>query len=174
MIKAVGRKWWLIAVFGLVTLGFGVALTFKPSKSVHVIAVIIAIWLLILGVVRLLQAIGAKGERLGLSVVGLVAILFSLLLFHHTSTSIAIVGFFIGIFWTIGGVAQMLYGLAGGDDGKIDWWVTLLGLVSTAVGVLCLVYPKLSLSILSVIVGLGMIVYGLIELVVSFRIRKLK
>src|ERR1700712_5757257 len=65
-IRSFGEKWWLLAVFGVVTLGFGVALTFQPGNSVHTIAVIIRIWLLILGVFRLIQAIGATGERIGL------------------------------------------------------------------------------------------------------------
>ena len=61
-IRSFGEKWWLLAVFGVITLGFGlVALTFQPGNSVHTIAVIIGIWLLILGVFRLIQVIGATG-----------------------------------------------------------------------------------------------------------------
>ena len=38
---------------------------------------------------------------------------------------------------------------------------------------LCLVYPSLSLSIICVIVGLGMVVYGIVELVASLQLRQL-
>jgi uncharacterized membrane protein HdeD (DUF308 family) len=170
-IKAIADAWWLLLLFGVITIGFGIALTFKPSKSVHVIAVIFGIWLLILGAVRLIQAIGARGERTGLVVVGLLSILIALLLLRHTSTTIDTVGFIIGIFWTIGGVAQLFAGF-GGHDG-IDWWFVLLGVISTAIGILCLVYPSLSLSIICVIIGIGMLVYGIVEVVASFQLRKL-
>ncbi len=173
MLRAVGRKWWLVAVFGVITLGFGVVLTIRPSKSVHTIAIIFAIWLLVLGVVRLLQAIGSAGQRFGLIVVGLLSILVAILLLHHTSTSLAFVGFVIGIFWTIGGIAQFFEGFSA-NDGKVSWPIVFLGVVSTAIGVLCLVYPKLSLSIISVIIGLGLIVYGLVEILASVELRKLK
>ena len=73
-IKTAGQRWWLLAAFGVITLVFGVVLTFKPGKSVHTIAVIFGIWLLILGVIRLVQAIGAAGERTGFLLVGLVSI----------------------------------------------------------------------------------------------------
>ena len=169
-IRQLGRAWWLLALFGVITIGFGVVLTFKPSKSVHVIAVIFGIWLLILGAVRLIQAIGARGERFGLVVVGLLSIFIALLLLRHTSTTIDFVGFIIGVFWTIGGVAHLFSGF-GADDG-IDWWFVLLGVISTAIGVLCLVYPSLSLSIICVIIGLGMIVYGIVELVAGLQLRK--
>ena len=171
MIQQLGRAWWLLAVFGVITVGFGIVLTFRPSKTVHVIAVIFGIWLLILGAVRLLQAIGARGERFGLVVMGLLSIFAALVLLRHTSTTIDVVGFVIGVFWTIGGIAQLFSGFSA-EDG-IDWWFVFLGVIATAIGVLCLVYPSLSLSIICVIVGLGMIIYGIVELVASLQLRKL-
>jgi uncharacterized membrane protein HdeD (DUF308 family) len=168
LVREVGRKWWLLFIFAVITIGFGVVLTFKPSSSVHTIAVIIGIWLLIVGLFRLIQAIATPGERLGYLAMGLLSILIAILLMHHTTTTVAVLGFIIGIFWTIGGVAQLFAGFA---DGR--WLVILGGVVSTAIGILCLVYPSLSLSIICVIVGLGLIVYGLVELMVSFEVRRL-
>lgn len=172
-IRAVGRAWWLFALFGVVTLGFGIVLTFKPSNSVHTIAVIFGIWLFILGVVRLIQAIGATGERTGLILAGLLAILIALLLLHHTTTTVAVLGFIIGIFWTIGGVTQLFHGFSA-NDGKVSWGIVLLGLIATTIGILCLVYPSLSLSIICVIIGVGMIVYGIVEIVASLEVRELR
>jgi len=173
MIRSVGSKWWLLALFGLITVGFGVVLTFKPGKSVHAIAVILGIWLLIVGVVRLIQAIGGTGERVGLLVVGLLAIVIALLLLHHTTTTVAVLGFTIGIFWTIGGIAQLIHGFSA-NDGAVSWPVVLLGVIATIIGVLCLVYPSLSLSIICVITGVGMIVYGIVEIIVGLQVRKLQ
>jgi uncharacterized membrane protein HdeD (DUF308 family) len=173
MVKTVGQKWWLLTLFGVVTLAFGVVLTFKPSNSVHAIAVIIGIWLLILGVVRLIQAIGATGERMPLVAVGLLAILIAILLLHHTTTTVAVLGFIVGIFWTIGGVAELVHGF-NANEGRVSWPMVLLGVVATIVGILCLVYPSLSLSIICVIVGLGLIVYGLVEILAGFEVRRLR
>jgi len=172
-LRAIGQKWWLIATFGVITLGFGIVLTFKPGKSVHAIAVILGIWLLILGVFRLIEAIGATGERVGLLIVGLLAIVIAILLLHHTTTTVAVVGFIVGIFWTIGGIAQLMQGFSA-NDGKVSWLVVALGAISTIVGILCLVYPSLSLSIICVITGIGMIVYGIVEILLSLQVRKLK
>ena len=77
-VKEIGQRWWLLTVFGVITVGFGIVLTFKPGKSVHAIAIIIGIWLLILGVVELIRAIGASGERTGFVIVGLLAIVIAL------------------------------------------------------------------------------------------------
>ena len=172
-VKEFGQRWWLLAVFGVITVGFGIVLTFKPGRSVHAIAVIIGIWLLLLGIVRLIQAIGASGERTGFVIVGLLAIVIALILLHHTTTTVAVLGFVVGIFWTIGGISEMFYGFSA-DDGVVSWPTVILGLIGTIVGILCLVYPSLSLSIICVIVGLGMIVYGIVIVMAGLQDRKLE
>ncbi len=172
-VQSVARAWWLVAFIGVVTVGFGIVLTFKPSNSVHAIAVILGIWLLILGVVRLIQAIGASGERLGYVLVGLLSIVVALILLHHTTATVAVLGFIVGIFWTVAGVAALFSGFSG-VEGRVDWGEVLLGVIGTIVGVLCLVYPSLSLSIICVIVGIGMIVYGIVEIALGFQLRRLR
>ena len=82
-------------------------------------------------------------------------------------------GFIVGIFWTVGGVAQVLYGFSA-KEGEVSWPIVILGCIAMVVGILCLVYPSLSLSIMCVIIGLGMIVYGIVEIVVSLHARTLK
>ena len=155
-----------------VTVGFGVVLTFKPSKSVHAIAVILGIWLLIVGDRRLIQAIGASGERTGIRRHGTAVDpdrtppaaphdddgrlpgLHHRDLLDHRRRARDIIGF--------------------GADDHVHWWIVLLGLISTAIGILCLVYPSLSLSIICVLVGIGMIAYGVVEIVAAFQVRALK
>ena len=173
IVRSIGKEWWLIALFGVVTIAFGIVLTFKPSNSVHAIAVIFGVWLLIFGIVRLIQAISATGERTALVIVGLLAIIIALLVLHHTTATVAVLGFIVGIFWTIGGAAEMLRGFSS-NDGAVSWPVVILGLIALVVGILCLVYPSLSLSILCVLLGLGMIAYGIVEIVVSLHARTLK
>jgi uncharacterized membrane protein HdeD (DUF308 family) len=97
----------------------------------------------------------------------------AIILLHHTTTTVAVLGFVIGIFWTVGGIAQFFHGFSA-NDGKVSWPIVVLGLVGTIIGILCLVYPSLSLSIICVIVGVGMIVYGIVEILASVQLRKLK
>ena len=50
----------------------------------------------------------------------------------------------------------------------------ILVAIATALGILCLVYPSLSLWLICVITGLGMIAYGIVETVASMHVRKLQ
>ena len=48
VVREIGRKWWAARrLFGASRVGLCIVLMFKPGKSVHAIAVIIGIWLLI-------------------------------------------------------------------------------------------------------------------------------
>ena len=71
------------------------------------------------------------------------------------------------------GVAQLVHGF-NANEGRVSWPIVLLGLVATVVGILCLVYPSLSLSIICVLVGIGLIAYGLVEIVAGFDVRRLR
>ena len=152
-IKAFGQRWWLLAVFGVITVGFGVVLTFKPGKSVHAIAVIIGIWLLILGVVRLIQAIGATGERTGFVIVGLLGDCHRAHLAaphdHDGRRPRVHCGYLLDHRGRVGAVSR----LQRANEGAVSWPTVVLGLIATIIGILCLVYPSLSLSIICVIVG---------------------
>jgi len=70
-------------------------------------------------------------------------------------------------------VTEMFHGFSA-DDGGVSWPTVILGLIGTIIGILCLVYPSLSLSIICVIVGLGMIVYGIVEIAASLHLRTVK
>ena len=175
-VHAVGKAWWILFLFGLITLALGVVITFNPGSSVHVFAVLFGIWLLVLGVFRIILAIietHQMGHDRFLAIIfGLLSVLIGLLVLHHSFETVAVLGFILGIFWVIGGVAELVVGFtqhsSHGRVGRI-----VIGAIFTIVGILCLVYPGLSLSILAVIAGVGMILYGLVEIVLSFGIRKL-
>jgi uncharacterized membrane protein HdeD (DUF308 family) len=175
-VHAVGKAWWILLLFGLVTLALGVVITFNPGKSVHVFAVLFGIWLLVLGVFRIILAIiethQVGHDRFLAIIFGLLSILIGLLVLHHSFETVAVLGFILGIFWVIGGVAELVVGFTQhNSEGRVGRIV--IGAIFTIVGILCLVYPGLSLSILAVIAGIGMILYGLVEIVLSFGIRKL-
>jgi uncharacterized membrane protein HdeD (DUF308 family) len=175
-VRRLGRSWGLVLFFGIVTLAVGIVITFRPGKSVHVMAILFGIWLLVCGVIRIVMAIAERGDsggtRLGMAFAGLLAALVGLLVLHHSFETVAILGFIIGVFWVVGGLSELFAGFSREVEGRRAGLI-VLGLVGTVVGILCLVYPGLSLSILAVILGVGLIAYGIVEIALAFQIRRL-
>jgi uncharacterized membrane protein HdeD (DUF308 family) len=175
-VRRFGRSWGLVLFFGIVTLAIGIVITFRPGNSVHVMAILFGIWLLVCGVIRIVMAIAERsdsgGTRLGMAFAGLLAALVGLLVLHHSFETVAILGFIIGVFWVVGGLSELFAGFSREAQGRRAGLI-VLGLVGTVVGILCLVYPGLSLSILAVILGVGLISYGIVEIALAFQIRRL-
>ncbi len=175
-LREIGRSWGFVLLFGLLTLALGIVITFRPGGTVRVVAILFGIWLLVLGLFWIILAIADRadtgGIRFAMVILGLLAILVGLLVLHHPFETVAILGFIIGVFWVVGGVALLAGGLSHEAEGQRTRPI-LLGLVFTITGLICLVYPGLSLSILAVILGIGLIVSGIIEVVLAIQLRQL-
>jgi uncharacterized membrane protein HdeD (DUF308 family) len=52
-------------------------------------------------------------------------------------------------------------------------WTIIMGLLSVLVGVVVLVYPGISLATLAVVLGFWLVVFGIMEIVLAFRLRSL-
>jgi uncharacterized membrane protein HdeD (DUF308 family) len=83
-----------------------------------------------------------------------------------------VVGFIVGVFWVVGGVALVIAGLSPEAEGRRAGPV-LVGSIYAVTGVVCLIYPGLSLTILAVILGIGLIVSGVVEIALALRLRRL-
>jgi uncharacterized membrane protein HdeD (DUF308 family) len=174
--RRLGRAWGLVLLFGLLTVAPGIVITFRPGGTVRVLAIIFGIWLLGLGIFWIILAIAERGDtggvRFGMVILGLLAVLIGLLVLHHPFETVAVLGFIIGAFWVVGGLALLIAGFSPEAQGRRTRLI-VLGLVYAITGIVCLVYPGLSLTILAVILGIGLIVSGVIEMVLAFQIRKI-
>jgi uncharacterized membrane protein HdeD (DUF308 family) len=52
-------------------------------------------------------------------------------------------------------------------------WTIFMGLLSVLAGVAVLVYPGISLATLAVVLGFWLVVFGIMETVLAFRLRSL-
>jgi hypothetical protein len=174
VLVSVGRSWGWVLAFGIITLALGIVVTIHPKSSVYVVSVVLAIWLLIAGVFRIVRAIADRedtgGTRWLMVLMGLISILFGLLVFHHTWETIAVVGFIVGIFWVIAGVGDFFAAYVAGS-GPARWLLIIGGLLGVGVGILALVYPGLSLTIIAFLFGLWLVLYGIIEIAVSVHLK---
>jgi uncharacterized membrane protein HdeD (DUF308 family) len=173
---AIGRSWGWMLAFGIVTLIAGIIVTIHPKNSVYVVAVLLAIWLIVAGVFRIVAAIADHEDRAGtrwlIALLGFVSILFGLLIFHHTWETVAVVGFLVGLFWVIGGIGEFFAAYVNkGAAGRV--LLIVAGILGVGVGILALVYPGLSLTLIAFLFGLWLVLYGIIEIAVSMHLRSL-
>ena len=167
--------WQVVLVTGVASLVLGVFVLVWPDASLRVAGILFGLYLLISGVFQLVAAFGTHRTtslRVLAFVSGTVSVLLGLFCFRGAMQSILLLALWIGIGWLFRGVTQTL---AAASDSSVParGWQILLGVVTSLAGVVLIVSPVESVTVLMVLGGCWLVAVGLVELVTALRLRKM-
>jgi uncharacterized membrane protein HdeD (DUF308 family) len=113
----------LTAIFGVVSAVVGVILIRHPTGSVAVIALLLGLWLLIAGLLRLITALAVPPRSFGSALLGLVELVAGVVIVSSPNIGVTTLAILIGISWIVRGlmmvvVAWTLRGLRRRSDDK--------------------------------------------------------
>jgi uncharacterized membrane protein HdeD (DUF308 family) len=102
---------------------------------------------------------------------GIAALIFGALALAWPALTLYILVVFFAVYALVVGAVALVAGLRNrSEDG---WWlVSLLGLVSLALGVLAVLYPGMTALVLVLVIGAGALITGIIDLAIAIRLRK--
>jgi uncharacterized membrane protein HdeD (DUF308 family) len=173
--SAARAAWWL-AIGGAVTsVVLGVMMMAWPKATLEVVAALFGVWLLLNGVLRIVQAITATAregaERAILGVIGVFFVVAGVIALRNLLVSLAVVITLVGLMWLIGGIVELVSAFSRRASGDRLWHVVLGGL-SIVGALVVLVWPGLSLVTLVYVTGAWMIIMGLVQLALVFWARR--
>lgn len=174
MLARLGRHWgWLLA-YGVVTLLAGLVTLVWPSVTLLVVAVLFGVQLIVSGIFRLVAAFAvdeaAGGMRVLLALLGILSIVVGLWAVRHVLLTLLALTVFLGIYWVVSGTIEIFTALS--QRGMPErGWTAGMGVLSVLAGLIVLVWPGLSLLSLAVILGVWLMIFGVMEIVGSFRLR---
>jgi len=164
-------SWQTTLVVGFATLILGLIVSFHPSGSLNVIAVLIGLLVLISGIFHLVRMFSsAESHRVWMGISGLLLIVLGVILIRHLDLTVAIIGLIIGIAWIIQGLSALTVGASGDAEDGRGWWI-FFGIVSLIGGIVIAAIPVKSVTVLAVLAGIWFIVQGLIEILDGFLLR---
>lgn len=169
----IGSSWWLVLILGVVTVIVGVIVFLHPFAAVRVAAVILGIWLLISGVFQLLQSFDRSLEPAARSlsaISGVLGIILGIICFESVENRLELLVLFIGLWWIIRGVMQLVVGAGAGEGGG---FLIFLGILGVVAGIVVLIWNIASLAVLALVVGIWLLVLGVAEIISAFRVRAL-
>jgi uncharacterized membrane protein HdeD (DUF308 family) len=176
-LKALAAHWGLVLTYGLITLGLGIALMVWPDASLKVFAVLVAIQLIVVGVLRIVQAISLDrlggGARALLGLLGGIALIVGLLILRDPLQSVLVLTMILGAFWVIAGVIDLVQAFTS-DEREGRGWDVLTGVLSILFGGFLIVATDVSLSLMVLLVGIWLAVVGLIAVIAAFRLRSVR
>ena len=163
---------WQAALFlGVVTLIIGLIVTFHPTTSLNVIAVLLGILSIVSGLFNLIRVFDPRERhRVWLGIAGLLFIVVGVILIRHLHLTRSIIGLVIGLTWIVQGLTALIGGISGGVREGRAWWI-IFGVVSLIAGIVVVSAPASSLDVLAVLLGIWFIIMGIFEIIGGFLLR---
>jgi uncharacterized membrane protein HdeD (DUF308 family) len=157
---------WQAGIFlGALTLILGLIVSFHPTGSLNVVAVLLGILMIISGVFHLVRVFTVTdSNRVWLVITALLFIVLGVVLIRHLHLSRALIGLVIGITFIVQGVAELARGTAGGAREGRTWWIAF-GALSIIAGIFVTASPVSSLNVLAVLTGVWFAIMGVFEMI---------
>jgi uncharacterized membrane protein HdeD (DUF308 family) len=175
-VAAVGRHWGWLLLFGILTFLIGIALLVWPGRTILVVAVFVGAYLLVSGIFQIVAAFTVDdlttGFRWLTGISGVICVLLGLFAFRSWAHAAAVLVLLIGFGWLLRGLAQLIEAVADRTIPARGWQI-FSGIVGILAGLVVLMYPGPSLTVLAVVSGICLVVIGVVEVVGAFQLRRL-
>jgi uncharacterized membrane protein HdeD (DUF308 family) len=177
-LEALGRAWWLLLFFGVVSIVVGIFCVMQPVDAIETLSWLFAVWLIITGIFEIVRAFGSQisgGMRALLIITGALSLILgfvSLRSFWDDDVVLAgwILAIFIGISFLFRGFSILFLGIEGKSQPGRGWNI-FAGIVIIIGGMIILTAPATIIA-LAWVVGIWLIVMGIFEIISSFMVRK--
>jgi uncharacterized membrane protein HdeD (DUF308 family) len=164
-------SWLATLVVGVLTLILGIIVSFHPSGSLNVIAVLFGILMIFSGIFHLIRVFDRdERHRIWAGLAGLLSVVIGVILIRHLHLTVALIGLIIGITWIVQGLTALIGGLAGGVEEGRAWWIAF-GVISVIAGIVVVSAPVSSLSALALLLGIWFVIMGIFEIVAGLLLR---
>ena len=170
---AIGRSWWILLVAGVLSVAIGIAALVWPGRTIVVVAVLFAIWLLVSGIFSLVRGF-ARGISGGLRalylITGILSIVLGIFALRSAFQAAEILAIFIGLAFLFRGFAVLFTGF---ESKQSRGWNIFFGIILLIGGIVILTWSGLSLLNLAIIAGIWLIIIGIYEIIAAFRLKSL-
>jgi uncharacterized membrane protein HdeD (DUF308 family) len=139
-----------------------------------VIAVLFGIQLIVSGIFRLVAAFAIEatsGTRVLLALLGILSVIVGLWAVRHVLLTLLALTVFLGIYWIVSGTIE-IFTMLSHRDTQDRGWTIFMGVLSILAGLVVLIWPGPSLLTLAVILGIWLVIFGVMEIMAAFRLRR--
>lgn len=169
-----GGHWGWPLAFGILTVAAGIAAVVWPGITLLAAAIVFGVQLIVAGIYRLVAAFASTDAtittRVLLALLGVLSLIVGLYAVRHVLLTIVALGLLLGIFWVANGVIELFTAISHRNMAGRAWRL-VMGTLSVIAGVVLLAIPGISLVTLVVLLSVWLIVFGMMEISLSLRVR---
>ena len=171
------RNWWALALRGLASILFGILAFAWPGITLFVLVIFFGAYLLVDGIFAIVAAVRAAGEEARwwlLLIEGILGVVAGLVAFFWPGLTALALLYLVAAWAIVTGIMEIVGAIRLRQEIVGEWALILSGALSFIFGVLLVVIPaRAGLLSLTWLIGIYAIAFGVIMLVLAFRVRGL-
>lgn len=170
----VGRSWWLFLLYGVIAILFGLACVIWPGRSAVALVLAFGILSLADGIVTLFSIFGRDIAlpRWLLFLYALVSIAFGVLAIMQPVGMADALLWVLAIWLVIAGIARIVMAVEVRKRVRGEWQLVLSGILAIILGILFFAMPGLGVLAVVLWIGVGAVIYGILQVGAAFRLRR--
>ncbi|AWH30876.1 MULTISPECIES: DUF308 domain-containing protein [unclassified Stenotrophomonas maltophilia group] len=175
LVSAIGRSWPILLLYGVVALGFGITAVGWPLSAATALAWVLGVMAIAEGVISLLALItgGSGAPRGWLLLYALASLGFGVLAIINPLATASVLVLLLAVWLLVAGLYRIVFAIRVRKQIQGEWLLILSGVVAVVLGVLLAANPVTGLAVTTLWIGIGSLVYGVLQIVVALKLRKL-
>lgn len=171
MLQEIASHWWLVLLRGILSIIFGVIALVNPGLTAVTLALVFGVYAIVDGIDAIIVALIGKKvmqNRLILGLEGVIGVIVGIAALVLPGLTVIVFLQVIAIWAFLTGLLEIFGGLRAGS-----LWLDLAGVLSIIFGVYFFLFPGAGALVLLTVIGIYAIIFGILFVVLSFRIRGL-
>ena len=176
VVSLVARSWWVLLLYGLVALVFGAVAILQPLAAATALAWAIGVMAVVEGVISLVALFGGNSgvSRGWLAVYALASLVFGVLAVINPLATASVLVLLLAVWLIVAGIHRIVFAVRVRRHIQGEWLLILSGVLAIVLGALLVANPLAGVAVTTFWIGIGSLIYGVLQVVVAFRLRRLR
>ena len=174
MLQLLARRWWALALRGVIAVLFGLLTFFIPGITLISLVLLFGFYAILDGIFDIVSAMKAPGHHWPLLVEGIVGIVAGLVTFMWPAITAMVLVYLIAFWAILTGLLEIVAGIRLREVIVNEMLLILMGVISTLFGILIIIFPGAGALAIIIWIGAYALVFGIILIALAFRLRSFR
>jgi uncharacterized membrane protein HdeD (DUF308 family) len=176
VLHRLGRNWWVFVLYGAIAIVFGAFAMIRPLAAAFALAWACGVMALAEAVITVFALFDRNVDvsRGWLMIYALASLAFGLLAVINPLATAGALLMLLAAWLLVGGIYRIVFAIRVRKAIEGEWLIALSGVLAIVLGVLFMLSPLAGLLVTTIWIGAAALVYGVLQIIAGFRLRRLR